>query len=67
MPDYRIYLLHDNEHIASGAGATCDDDQDACVQAQQMLDGSSYNQAEVWIGTRCVGKVAAASLPIDPN
>ena len=73
MADYRIYLLHDDGRIASGVGATCEDDQDACVQAQQMLDaqpmldGTRCNQAEVWIGTRCVGKVGVVPPSTIPS
>ena len=63
MADYRIYLLCNGGHIASGVDATCNDDQDACVQARQMLDGTRSNQAEVWIGTRCVGKVGTVPGP----
>ena len=59
MADYRIYLLHDYERVTSGANATCANDQDACFQAQRTLDGSGYNQAEVWIGTKYVGSVLA--------
>ena len=67
MPDYRIYPLCNGGHIISGVDATCDDDQDACVQAQQMLEGTRSNQAEVWIGTRCVGKVGAVPASAVPS
>ena len=67
MGHYRIYLLDNEGHVASGSGATCDTDQDACAQAQQILDDSDRDQAEVWIDTRCISKITATSTPIAPN
>lgn len=67
IADYRIYLLDGDGRIVTGSGVSCGDDQDACVQAQQMLDGTSSNQAEVWTGTRCIGRVAAVSTPTGPS
>ena len=67
MDHYRIYLIDNEGHIASGSGATCDTDQDACAQAQQMLDSSDENWAEVWTGTRCVSRIAATPTPVSPE
>ncbi len=67
MVDYRVYLLNRNGLIISGYDVSCDDDQDARVQARRMLDGTNSDQAEVWAGARCVGKVLVESTFTAPS
>ena len=52
---YRIYLLNPDGSIASGSDATCVDDDGARALACTML--GIYQQAEIWAGTRSLGKV----------
>ena len=57
MPDYRIYRLNEAERIVSGNDATCENDAEAFEVARQGL--APGQNAEVWSGTRCLGRVAA--------
>ena len=55
MPDYRLYFLDRQTHIARPAkvveGA---DDQDVIKKAQQLVDGESI---EIWDGKRVVARL----------
>ena len=55
MAEYRIYLLGFSGEIRSGSDAICSSDDEAHCVAQRMLDAGG--QAEVWSGTRLVGRV----------
>lgn len=55
MSHYRIYHLNRDGSIVCGHDAHCESDEDACEMARRLM--GSYAQSEVWIGTRCVGKV----------
>lgn len=56
MPSYRIYMLGHDGRILSGRNITCANDEDAREAAQWGLSGGG--EAEVWIGTRCLGRVS---------
>jgi hypothetical protein len=55
MANYRIYHLDGAGRILSGSDAQCTNDQEACAAAESGL--KAREQAEVWVGTRCVGRV----------
>jgi hypothetical protein len=56
MAEYRIYELDSAGHILSARNFTCDTDEAALAEAGFGLRVSE--QVEVWIGTRCVGRVS---------
>ncbi len=58
MTKYRIYQV-DRGHIVSRNDANCATDREVCELAQRMLEGA--DQAEVWDGPRCLGRVSAVS------
>ncbi len=57
MADYRIYPLDERGGLTRGEDVSCGNDTEACKLAQQFLKGNQ--QAEIWIGTRLVGRVVA--------
>jgi hypothetical protein len=60
MPTYRIYLLDALGSFRSRDDHECDDDAAANELATTLLPQNG--QAEIWIGTRRVGLVAAGQL-----
>ena len=55
MPEYRVYMLTDDNKIAGASEeVTCDDDQQAIQYAKQWLDG---HDLEVWQGARVVTRL----------
>ena len=57
MPDYRIYVLNPQGHIAEPPQiVTCDTDQAATEQARQLLEDRDF---EVWQGPRLVARRVA--------
>ncbi len=57
MADYRIYPFDKKGHFICSLDVTCDSDAEARELAIQFLFYGQ--QAEVWIGTRLVGRVSA--------
>ena len=56
MTEYRIYPLDQDGRIqAPSVVANCADDNGALASAYGSLEGGA--QAEVWAGTRCLGRV----------
>jgi hypothetical protein len=52
MPDYRIYLVTEDNHIASApVGIACDNDLSAVRQSQKFLD---HHDIQLWQGRRLV-------------
>ena len=52
MPDYRIYLVTEDNHIASApVGIACDNDLSAVRQSQKFLD---RHDIQLWQGRRLV-------------
>jgi hypothetical protein len=46
MPDYRLYRLDKDGHVAGPAdGFKCEDDQMAIARAKQLMDG---HDVELW-------------------
>jgi hypothetical protein len=58
MALYRVYMIGSDRHIKDVETVTCTTDQEACVEAERMLE--LYKTAEVWDGSRLVARV---SLP----
>jgi hypothetical protein len=57
MPDYRIYILNPQGHIAEPPHiVTCDSDQAATERALQLLEDQDF---EVWQGPRLVNRRVA--------
>jgi hypothetical protein len=55
MPDYRIYALDPEGHIAAPAVVvTCDTDRAAIERARQLLGGQDF---ELWDGPRLVTRI----------
>jgi hypothetical protein len=58
MIEYRIYLLDGGGRIVKGFDETCESDDEAIEAARGMLPAGG--EAEVWQGTRCLGRVSRA-------
>ena len=57
MPDYRIYLITQDNHIASAPiRIVCDNDLAAVQQSHKLLDG---NDIQLWQGRRLVTQLKA--------
>jgi len=55
MPDYRIYRIEEDGHIAHRPlVVTCDSDEEAVENARKYLDGMPL---EVWRLDRCVSRL----------
>ena len=52
MPDYRVYKIKNNNHVAGApVVVTCDSDREAIQQAKKLVDG---HDVELWDGPRFV-------------
>jgi hypothetical protein len=63
---YRCYFTDTDDRIKSFEQIECNDDADAALKAQTLLAVSRFTSAEVWQGSRLVGKwgqVAPAQRP----
>jgi len=61
MPSYRLYALDRENHILTGADFQSENDVAAVVFAGHNM---RYRcSAEVWQGTRCVGRIAEHPTP----
>ena len=57
MPKYRIYMLTEaNKFAGPSQDVTCEDDQQAVLQAKQLLG----HALEVWQGARLVTRLRAS-------
>jgi hypothetical protein len=63
MAYYRIYMLDHHARIVTGSDAECRNDAAALAWAATTLGADP--RAEVWHGTRCLGRVASVSVPLD--
>jgi hypothetical protein len=55
MPDYRIYLVTEDNHIASApVKIACDNDLSAIRQSQKLLD---RHDIQLWQGRRLVTRL----------
>lgn len=62
MNSYRIYLLNEQERIAEASEARHADDSSALSEAEGLR--GDHHAAEVWEGSRLVGRVGGEfSLP----
>jgi hypothetical protein len=55
MALYRVYMIGSDRHIQGVENIICTSDQEACVEAERMLN--LYKLAEVWEGRRLVAQV----------
>ena len=53
---YRCYFTDENDRIKAVEQLECEDDAAALMKAEQVLTASAYNTAELWQGSRLVGK-----------
>jgi hypothetical protein len=53
---YRCYFTDVNDRIQSYEQIECQDDAQAVLKAQKLLAASPFTSAELWQGTRIVGK-----------
>ena len=57
MPDYRIYSMTQDNHIAATPVTTvCEDDRTAVQHSQKLLD---RNDIQLWQGRRLVTRLKA--------
>ncbi|HEY7581694.1 MAG TPA: hypothetical protein VH855_29195 [Acetobacteraceae bacterium] len=61
MTLYRVYMIGSDDHIKEAENIECATDQEACVEAERMLD--AYPAAEVWEGRRLVARIRAPEQP----
>ncbi len=61
MIHYRVYKMHRCGGLRSGHDVICASDEDARRRAAGLVMDDT--QAEVWQGTRCLGRVTAAAVP----
>ena len=54
MAEYRAYVVGEDGHIRSSRAFVSDDDADATVWANQLVDG---HDIELWSGERFVTRV----------
>jgi hypothetical protein len=57
---YRAYSMGHDGHIKSSRGFVCEDDADAIVWAEHLVDG---HDIELWSGERFVKRVNATDKP----
>ena len=62
MTNYRIYMLDRTGRVVTGSDADCRDDATALGWAATTL-GTDV-RAEIWQGTRCVGRVSNDFVPL---
>jgi hypothetical protein len=55
---YRFYLLEDGDHIVAVKVCECTGDADALLEADAVLQASTYPAVEVWNGPRRVGIIS---------
>lgn len=53
---YRCYFTDVDDRIQSYEQIECEDDTQAVLEAQKLLAASPFTSAELWQGTRVVGK-----------
>jgi hypothetical protein len=63
MAYYRIYMLDHHARIVTGSDVDCRDDEAALAWAAITLGTAA--RAEVWQGTRCLGRVSNVSVLLD--
>jgi hypothetical protein len=56
MADYRCYLVNNLDKIESATELQCAEDSEAMLQAGAIAQSKSLT-AEIWHGTRLVGRV----------
>ena len=56
MTEYRAYVMGHDGHIKSSRAFVCENDADAIVWAEQMVDG---HDIELWSGDRIVKRLSA--------
>ncbi len=62
MTGYRIFPLDQAGHVAGRKDIDVANEAEAFVYARQALRPATPD-IEVWVGTRCIGRVSAASAP----
>ncbi len=62
MPDYRLYLLDEGDHIVSTVRCTCEDDLGVLEKAESLGDGYAV---EVWDHNRKVARVKRNNAPLE--
>jgi len=63
--DYRIYLLGLDDHIRRGHDAHCSSDAEAFAEMAHIIGNSPA--AELWCGTRRVGRWTPVGIEIDAS
>lgn len=53
---YRCYFTDEGDRIQAVEQIECDDDAGAALKAEHLLAQSKFRSAELWQGTRLVGK-----------
>jgi hypothetical protein len=57
---YRCYFIDTNDHIQSFEQVECETDAEAALRAEALLAASPLTTAELWCGTRLVGRWSKA-------
>jgi hypothetical protein len=55
MPEYRAYIVGDDDHFVSFESLTCRDDAEAVTKARRLVDG---HDVELWSGDRLVTRLS---------
>jgi hypothetical protein len=64
MPDYRVYTMTKGTRVKGAPGViTCESDQEALRQAEQMVDG---HDVELWDGGPFVSRIKALNVLESP-
>jgi hypothetical protein len=58
---YRCYFTDSNDRIQSHQPIECPDDAAAVLKVEELLAASKHKTAELWQGSRLVGKWGTAS------
>jgi hypothetical protein len=67
---YRCYFIDADDHIRSYEQVECETDAQAALRAEILLAASQLTTAELWCGTRLVGrwsKAGAAKAELRAN
>jgi hypothetical protein len=54
MPEYRAYVVGDDDHFVGFEPMTCRDDAEAITRARRLVDG---HDIELWSGDRLVTRL----------
>jgi hypothetical protein len=63
MANYRIFMLDRSGGVVTASDTVCHNDEAALAWAATTLGPDA--RAEIWQGSRCLGRVSSVSVPLD--